>query len=199
MNIFTMIEINKERYSFRDDYAGLLFVLKWTQTKKQYYGKNSFNLGNVMFDGVCFWGTDGCRLHYYYMKNTDIEPGVYTVIKRDDKSIILDRTDEGFQGFPQIARLIMFTAEYEWSLSISLSDNKYLKVNKLQEGKLRNRQQLVREYSRLIKKMQEDVTVDFQFFADLPAGAYEIYYYGDREMIGVCGEDKGAIIMPMII
>jgi hypothetical protein len=189
-----MIEINKGRYSLRDDYAGVLFVIKGTnQIKYQPDYRKSFDLKNIMFDGACFWGTDKYRLHYYYMKDTDIEPGIYQVVKRDDKKITLDKTYEGFQGFPQIARLAMFTTPPEWNFSITLS------INHQKKGRLKDHQNMVIEYSRLIKKMPEDVTVDFQFFSDLPPGDYEVYYYGDRKMIGICGEDKGSAVMPMII
>jgi hypothetical protein len=177
-----MIKIVKNKRLLVDDYEGILFVLKATAPKEKNSYKNN-GLQEVMFDGACLWGTDGKRIHYYYLQQNVFKPGVYHVNKGKEM-VILEEID---RRFPDVFRLSIFNN----------SPTSNFKMRMFKEDADRAIQST--EYSKIIKRLDDNYTINMQYFLDLGLGEYTVYHYGSEDAIGFCGEYKGAVIMPMRI
>jgi hypothetical protein len=176
-----MLKIEKQKTA-KDDYAGVEFVLKAT-TKDQ----TRLNLNNVFFDGACFWGTDGQRMHYYYMNNTDIALGAYEVISKDKKTIVLDKSDLTYPDIFMLIKDLIYKKDRE-EIEIGLDKN-------IQNTSI--------AYSKIIKRLPDnngrEETLNFKFLEDLLPDNYTacITGYGDPVWLG--NHNKGAALMPLRI
>jgi len=175
-----MFKIEKNKNSLLDDYDGMAFVMA-AMAKEE---SPRYKIHNrVMFDGACFWGVDGHRVHYYYVQNNNFDPGIYEVVGKDKKSIVLNKVD-GI--FPDITQLEIFRKKPKWSMEIKTD---YTTGDRDMSRSV--------EYAKVIKRMHRGNTINYKFFSDLPLDSYTVYSYGPERMIGFCNHNKGAGIMPL--
>jgi hypothetical protein len=168
-----MLKIEKIK-KIKGDYEGMNFVLSAMsndETRK--------NLNTVLWDGSCYWATDGHRIHYYYAKDTYAEIGVYNLVSKDKSTIVLEKTEE-FK-YPDITMLNIFRNNGpEWELSIN-TEGAGLPIS----------------YAKIIRKMADDEAIDFKFLEALPPDNYKVYSHGSRYCLCFANGNKGAGIMPL--
>jgi hypothetical protein len=175
-----MLKIEKIK-NVEGDYEGLNFVIKAMTNDK-----TRKNIAAVLWDGACYWATDGNRLHYYYAKKNDVPVGVYTLVSRDKNTIVLDKNDD--IRYPDISVLTMFRKNDPiYELEIDTRSNRYFD----QMGACST------EYSKIIRRMADDETLNFEYIKQLPPDHYTVYAYGPKDCICFANTNKGAAIMPM--
>ena len=174
-----MVQIQKIKKT-AGDYEGIDFVLKARMGKGLY--PSNRNLENLLFDGAAWWATDGHRLHYYYANNTDMEPGVYRLISKDKNTVVLDPAPE--VNYPDIT-VLSFWRGYDpkWNIGINTKTSKGANLSQ--------------SYTKIIRNMEEDETIDFNFLNDLPEDEYTVYSHGARLPLCFANHNKGAVIMPL--
>ena len=182
-----MYKIEKNKNRLLDDYEGVAFVI--AAIGKEEDRKNLYN--RVLFDGACFWGCDGHRVHYYYVHNNAFDPGVYQVVSKDKNTVILKKAavrKKAIETFPDISKLEIFSKTPKWSIEIktdySTGDREMTKSV---------------EYAKIVKRLFRGITINYKFFSDLPLGSYTVYSYGPESLVGFCNQNKGAAIMPLRI
>lgn len=174
-----MLTIEKIK-KVQGDYEGMQFVLlamSKDETRK--------NLQAVLFDGACYWATDGHRLHYYYARDTRADVGVYKLVSRDKGTIVLDKTDD--IKYPDITVLTLFRNNGpKWEIEIETRENKW-----------GNNSGPSYAYTKIIRQMAEDETINFEYINALPPDHYHVYGHGPKDCICFANSNKGAAIMPM--
>jgi hypothetical protein len=168
-----MLKIDKIK-KVHGDYEGLSFVLG-AKTKDD----TRKNLDCILWDGSCYWATDGYRLHYYYAIDNSAEVGVYKLVSKDKNTIVLDK-DNGIK-YPDITCLTLFKNKGpQWELDIN-TNNDNLSI----------------PYSKIIRNMEPEKTINFDYFKALPPDHYTVYSHGTKDCICFANSNKGAAIMPM--
>ena len=73
-----MIKIEKNKT------ACLMIMRGWPLSWRQWRKRTTDTKSTIesLFDGACFWATDGHRVHYYYVKNNELDPGIYEIVSR---------------------------------------------------------------------------------------------------------------------
>jgi hypothetical protein len=162
------------------DYEGLSFVLRALDPDEP--GRYP---RFILWDGSCYWGTDGKRLHYYYAKSSNPEIGTYKLISKDKNTIVLDKVEN--IKYPDITVLPLFRNNGpKWEIEVNLNENQ-------NEGQYA----LSTAYTKIIRKMEEDETLNFDFIKNLPLDKYTVYSHGSKDPICFANGNKGAAIMPM--
>ena len=127
------------------------------------------------------------RLHFYYpFGNIGIPGQTYKVASKTSNIIFLEEDDT--VKFPDIYCLSFFHRTPKWSLDISISGER--------DSIMIDRSH---EYTRVIRRIKREQTLNFGYFSDLPPGKYSVHNFGDGDVTGFCNGDKGALIMPMKI
>jgi len=174
-----MYKIEKNKNPGLDDYEGMAFVM--AAMAKDPYPNNLHE--RIMFDGACFWATDGHRVHYYYVHNNDFVPGVYEIVSKDKKTVVINKKEDVI--YPDISSLDFFRGLPKWNVEIETSAKDNIKMSRS------------REYTKIVRRFPSNQTINFEFFESLPPDSYTVYYYGPEKIIGFSNHSKGAGIMPL--
>ena len=175
-----MLKIEKMKKT-TGDYEGLSFVLG-AMTKEE----TRKNLQAILWDGSCYWATDGHRIHYYYANDNRAEVVVYTLASKDKNTIILEKNED--IKYPDITVLTLFRNNGpKWELEINTTPG----------HNVTNMGACSRAYTQVIRHMEEDETLNFEYIKALPPDHYTVYFHGPKDCLCFANGNKGAAIMPM--
>lgn len=163
------IIIQKQKYG-NEEFEGFLWAIKAISKDEKY----CLQYLNVTKNHII--GCDGSRLHYFRLKH-DYPPGMYEVVSKDKKSIVLNPVTEG--KYPNAA----IVARVKRGVRLSLCHN----------PKIRGE-----SYTRVVRSMDEGVTLDLDYFEDaITEGQWRVTIQPNRGPIRFRNYNKVAIIMPI--
>jgi len=158
-----------ELFGREPDFDGFKWVLKAT-------GKNSYlrclNTIQIKKETVC--ATDGHRLHVFFPE-INYPEGLYTPLINQKYKLILQKKDDN-EDFP------------DWE-SVFPQHVNFQKLELLNGNISQN-------YTVLVRILPENITINYDYFADLGNDYFTTYIYEDNKMAFV-SNNKLAMIMPM--
>lgn len=161
--------IELQRHNF--DLLGLYWVIKIIDLKHHIP-----TITHLLIKAGQAIATDGRRVHVYNLQN-NFPTGLYEIIIRQKTHIVLARSTEKHLGFP------------DWKEAFP-SHKDFTEVKTWGDTSV--------SYSRVIREMDPDSTLNFKYFSDaIENNEFKIYLYKEDKAVAFEAYDKKALIMPM--